>query len=222
MASFDKVVKSKLKFKGSTTSKGPSTSSSKKRSFESIEASPAAQSQDSASHGIRVLPGEGRITSSGTTVHGHETKFMDQLSVGDAIIVRHPTSFQDETKIVRMVLSNISIGISSAFSTDIISTTTFQYIKAPKELIVSPEEEEIKALQKKHAEEVSAFGTYASKGGEEIVYRVKKPGAFGGYAIVKESSKEGSKSREELLDFRTKKKSDRLALSPRVSSRVLS
>ena len=209
MASFDKVVKSKLKFKGALASKGLPSSSSKKRSFEASEDSSSAPTQDSSAHTIRVLAGEGRITSSGTTVHGHETKFMDQLSVGDAIIVRHPTSLQDETKIVRMVLSNISIGISSAFSTDIISTTSFQFIKAPKELIVSPEEEANKALQKKHADEVAAFGTYASKGGEEIVYRVKKPGAYGGYAIVKESSREGAKSREELLDFRTKKKADR-------------
>jgi hypothetical protein len=34
---------------------------------------------------------------------------------------------QDETKVVRMVLSNVSIGISSSFSTDLISTTSFRY-----------------------------------------------------------------------------------------------
>lgn len=62
----------------------------------------------------------------GTTVHGHETNFMEQLAPGDAIIISHPTTFQDETKIVKMVLSNISIGISSAFSSDLITTTPFR------------------------------------------------------------------------------------------------
>ena len=38
-------------------------------------------------------------------------------------------SLQEETKIVRMVLSNVSIGISSGFSSDLISTTPFRLIK---------------------------------------------------------------------------------------------
>ncbi len=37
-----------------------------------------------------------------------------------------PFRLQEETKIVRMVLSNVSIGISSAFSSDLISTTPFK------------------------------------------------------------------------------------------------
>ena len=36
--------------------------------------------------------GTGRITSSGTTVHGSFTEFMSQLSPGDAIIITHPTT----------------------------------------------------------------------------------------------------------------------------------
>lgn len=41
---------------------------------------------------MEVLPGTGRITSSGTVVQGHFTEFMRQLSVGDAIIITHPTT----------------------------------------------------------------------------------------------------------------------------------
>ena len=131
--------------------------------------------------------------------------------MGDAIIVSHPTSFKDETKIVRMVLSNISIGISSAFSSDIISTTGFRYIKAPKDLTMSADEIEATKKSKKHAEGVASFGTYAGKE-DEIVYRVRKPGAFGGYAIVKESGVASGKTREELLDMRAKKKGDRFCV----------
>ncbi len=56
--------------------------------------------------------------------------------------------------------------------------------------------------------EEEAFGTYASSGGEKFVYRVKKTGSFGGYKIVTEDLK-SSTSREQLLDMRAKKKSDR-------------
>jgi hypothetical protein len=62
----------------------------------------------------------------GITVSGHGTKFMEELSPGDAILVFHPSTLLEETKIVRMVLSATSMGISSAFSTDLISTTSFR------------------------------------------------------------------------------------------------
>lgn len=72
------------------------------------------------------IQGTGRITTSGTTVAGHFTKFMDELRPGDAILITHPTTLQTEMKVVRMVLSNMSIGISSGFSSDLISTTSFK------------------------------------------------------------------------------------------------
>ena len=56
------------------------------------------------------------------------------------------------------------------------------------------------------------LGTYASAGGEKAVYRVKKPGAHGGYAIVTESGTRAdgkSMTREDLLLMRSKKKADR-------------
>ena len=59
----------------------------------------------------------------------------------------------------------------------------------------------------KHKKEEDAFGTYAGKGGEQFVYRVKTGSAFGGYKIVTESTK--SKTREDLLNMRATKKSDR-------------
>lgn len=81
------------------------------------------------------------------------------------------------------------------------------YIKAPKDPVNNDDKEQ-KAIERKHKAEESAFGTYASKGGEQFVYRVKKEGAFGGYKIMKESTN-STLSREELLDMRKKKKSDR-------------
>lgn len=82
-----------------------------------------------------------------------------------------------------------------------------RYIKAPKDPVNNDDKEQ-KAIERKHKVEENAFGTYASKGGEKFVYRVKKEGAFGGYKIVTEST-QSTMSREELLDMRKKKKSDR-------------
>lgn len=61
------------------------------------------------------------------------TKFLQELRAGDAILIQHPTSLVEETRIVRMVLSDISAAISSAFSSDLVSSTAFHYIKAPPE-----------------------------------------------------------------------------------------
>lgn len=230
-SAYGRVVKGKLSFKGqkkAVKSSGSSGSSGGKQSrggtaeaqirrdaagTEAVSAEgggPRAEEQQEEE--LVERQGTGRITSSGTTVYGHFTEFAAQLSPGDAIIITHPTTLQQETKIVRMVLSNISMGISSSFSTDLISTTAFKYIKAPRD---DSKEREAAALavQKRHKGEEDAFGTYASRGGEQLVYREKKSGgsgggSFGGYKIVKQTL-DGSASREQLLDMRAKKKSDR-------------
>lgn len=41
---------------------------------------------------MRPVSGTGRITSSGTAVHGHDAKFMDELHSGDAVLITHPTT----------------------------------------------------------------------------------------------------------------------------------
>lgn len=204
-----RIIASKLRFKGTNDSK-----ITKKRKAESTdilnhEENISSMREDTQSSEIKILDGTGRITSSGTTVHGHEnSRFMEQFSPGDAILITHPTSYREETKIIRMVLSNISMGISSAFSSDLITTTAFKFIKAPKEDTPTEDSEGTKKSTKKDVEE-EAYGTYASQGGQKFTYRVKKPGAFGGYKIVTEDTG-GSLSREELLNQRSKKKADRL------------
>ncbi len=158
---------------------------------------------------FKVVSGTGLIYTSSITVHGVGTQFMKELAVGDAIVVMHPTSLREETKIVKMVLSDVSIGISSAFSSDLISNTPFSYIKATpaKETEEGRRAREKKEQEQRQRQEAQAVGTYASQGGEKFVYRVKNEGSFGGYKIVSEAA--GGRSREQLLDMRTKKKSDR-------------
>lgn len=210
--SYNKTNASKLVFKGDKEKK-----IKKKRERESendvSESSDKQQKKvdnvEEENEIVEIRNGTGRITSSNTTITGHYTKFMDELAINDAILVTHPITLQQETKIVRMVLSNTSMGISSAFSSDLISTTSFHYIKAPKEYREKEKEKNISNPkgEKLKDEEALAYGTYGSKGGQELVYRVKKEGSFGGYKVVKENVVNAS--REHLLEQRSKKKSDR-------------
>lgn len=217
MSSYNKTNASKLVFKGDKDKK------KKKREREEVDNSNVdtneidvvnqkqkiVKEENTEDEVVEIKNGTGRITSSSTTISGHYTKFMDELGINDAILITHPISMQQETKIVRMVLSNTSIGISSAFTTDLISTTSFKYIKAPKEFREKEKEKDKESQkgEKRKDEEALAYGTYGSKGGQELVYRVRKDGAFGGYKIVKENA--DNASRDQLLEQRSKKKSDR-------------
>jgi hypothetical protein len=185
---YSKAVKGKLSFKGAKVGikKNP------KRKFdddnaddhdvkESGQQNTAAENkgatniEDASADEIKIVSGTGRLTSSGTTILGHGTSFMNELSHGDAIIVTHPSTYADETKIVRMVLSNISISVSSAFSTDLISTAPFRFIKAPKDPSSSSSAEG-EGMNKKRMmtgkgqqdSEEAAFGEYVSQGTASI------------------------------------------------------
>lgn len=47
--------------------------------------------------------GDGRIITSGTIVTGTGTNFMLVLSAGDALIIQHPYTLEQETRIITMV-----------------------------------------------------------------------------------------------------------------------
>jgi len=204
-----KAVGGRLKFKGDTKQK-------RKREDEGPARTKAAAAQERGGGEeeeeeqveVKIETGVGRITSSGTTIYGHFTAFTDQLAVGDAIIVQHPQTLVEETKAVRMVLSNTSISVSSAFSSDLISTTAFRFAKAPKAAQADVDEEAARKREKANHAEKEAVGTYASDGGTMFTYRVKKEGAAGGYRIVSERTN-GEVTRGDLLDMRAKKKADR-------------
>ncbi|OQR93173.1 Niemann-Pick C1 protein [Thraustotheca clavata] len=207
MSDYKRTVGGRLQLKGGLVV-GNKKHKKKKRKTEAEEAEERDEGNEDFE--LKKLQGTGRILTSGTTVMGRlGTKFLSELSVGDAMIIQHPTSGQEETRIVRMVLSDVSISLSSGFSSDLISTTTFHYIKAPPDEGEKEEKERVKK-KKKTEEEAFAFGTYAggTTAGTQYTYRVKKSGIYGGYAIMKETA-DSNRSREELLDIRSKKKGDR-------------
>mmetsp|Transcript_35858 Transcript_35858/g.83100 ORF Transcript_35858/g.83100 Transcript_35858/m.83100 type:complete len:175 (-) Transcript_35858:28-552(-) len=130
-------------------------------------------------------------------------------SQGDAIIITHPTTLMDETRIVTMVLSNVSISISSPFSSDLISTLAFRYVKAPKEKREVVVDEHAKR-QKKARDEDAAFGTYGGELGTKFVYRERKRQGTG--YLIKTEAMATQRSRGELLDMRAGKKADRMCM----------
>jgi len=174
-----------------------------------------------------VRRGTGLITSSGTVVSGHDgtTRFAKEIGVGDAIL-----SPGEEMRVVTMVLSDQSLNVSSAFAKNIgPAPQPFRYIPKPKtkdELLREELERKRKRDAYRDQERRDAFGTYddaasTAAGGAaetaELVYREKTE--HGSYRIkrVKVSDAtvpgigkgKGGITRTDLLELRTKKKSDK-------------
>ncbi|CAH0516542.1 unnamed protein product [Peronospora belbahrii] len=214
MSSYRKTVGGKLTLKGGLSVKTKKKHSKKLKTYDDIKrddesTAAIAQSVPSSFELVRIR-GSGRLLSSGTTLMGQVgTKFLQELKASDAIVIQHPTSLVEETRIVRMVLSDVSASISSAFSSDLVSYTSFCFIRTPTDGDKKQKEEQ-EEKKKRKIDEQTAFGIYAGgteKGGH-YTYRIKKSGAYGGYATVKEDANV-ERSREDLLDIRAKKKGDR-------------
>jgi len=74
---------------------------------------------------VPVVVGSGRIVATGTTVHGLETKFKEEIAVGDSLLVQHPNTHQMEFQMVTGILTQRSLQILQTFSTDFSSTTAY-------------------------------------------------------------------------------------------------
>ena len=212
----------RLVFKGDSKKKKNQSKKAKLKSSNELVSKPSdseptnSSSRENAisssASGIPVMKeGRGLISSSGSTVMGSNgTKFTKQFRNGDAIVVNVPSeesheNSREEMRVVKMVLSDISCSISSAFSSDLKVPLTFQFINAPR----NEREERRKrdeAMQNEKAEgEKVAFGTYASK--NELVYREKS--TTGTSYVIRKEALGREASRGELLAMRQKKKSDR-------------
>lgn len=120
----------------------PKKKTHKRKTRTEAAAATDALSASAESFELVRRKGSGRVLSSGTTLMGQPgTRFLLELHAGDALIVQHPTSLVEETRIVRMVLSDVSAAVSSAFSSDLVSSTPFYYIKAPPDDAAKESEE---------------------------------------------------------------------------------
>lgn len=151
----------------------------------------------------QMKEGTGSITTSQNVCQGHGTVFKNQLRAGDAIVALTKAG-AEEMRVVTMVLSNVSISLSSPFSTDLSTPTSFRYICKPRNDKKERAAKAQRARREQEEVETRAMGTYG--GNQEIIYREKT--AQGGYRIRKERATT-EMSRSDLMDIRSKKKSDR-------------
>lgn len=165
--------------------------------------------------GFQKIPGAGRLLTSGTTVYGKGTRFFKDAAVGDALMLRHPTSMALETRVIKMILSDESLGLSSGFSSDLISQTSFYILKRPAPTKSDVDAGEAAARAKAQSDsaeqQVQAYGTYGGGNGQTVTYRERLQGAHGSYKIVT-TKVSSALSRSELLDLRSKKKGDRMCM----------
>lgn len=165
--------------------------------------------------GFSKISGAGRLLTSGSTVYGKGTRFFKDAAVGDALMVRHPASLARETRVIKMILSDESLALSSGFSTDLISQTSYHVLKRPPRS-KSEIEKDIAAAQSKTLKEraethAQAYGTYGGGAGQTVTYRERLSGAHGSYRIVTAKVEPGM-SRSDLLNLRCKKKGDRMTM----------
>ena len=142
-------------------------------------------------------------------MYGKSTLFFKEIKIGDALLVKHPTSLKDEIRVVKMILSDISISLSSSFSTDLISNQMFFILKQP-ELRAEDRQAALEAAQQAKVAKTadvhaSAYGTSA------VSMRVKSGSAFGGYKIVTVQA-DKKMSRSDMLNMRAGKKGDRMCM----------
>ena len=150
----------------------------------------------------KVLAGTGTITTGSTVVNGIDTKFEREVAAGDALIVCFGK--RQEMRVVTMRLSNVSLNISSAFSENVKTPSSFQIIRKPRDEAKQKRLAERDREWTKKQEEERASGTFGST--EELIYRERTE--HGNYRI-KRAKVEGGVSRESLLDMRSKKTSDK-------------
>lgn len=153
---------------------------------------------------VEFKKGEGRIVTFGTTVQGMETRFKDEVGIGDLIEIRHPQTLALEGRIVTGISSQRCLSVHEPFSTDLVSTTDFTISKdestsavtgLKQELTDDQAEEEDSSLSRKIASEKS------------ILTFQEKAGPWNRKTVTLELDR--NYSQEELLDMRCKKVHDK-------------
>mmetsp|Transcript_34675 Transcript_34675/g.75891 ORF Transcript_34675/g.75891 Transcript_34675/m.75891 type:complete len:231 (-) Transcript_34675:300-992(-) len=150
----------------------------------------------------QIEDGIGRISTSGTVVNGQGTRLLKSLRAGDAILVN--IGGKEEMRVLTMVLSDVSAALSTPFSCDVKIPVEFRYIQKPRNVVKERADAAKKVKVTKEEEERSAFGLYGT--GTEFVYR--ETTEHGSYRIKREKV-DGNVTRGDLLERRTKKKSDK-------------
>jgi hypothetical protein len=170
-------------------------------------ATSAAATTTPANQQIPIRKGKGQITVSGTVITGYNTKFLTEINAGDAIMVHNPQG-REEMRVVTMRLSDTSCAISSSFPSSYKTCTDYFYIPRPRNTAEVEKEKkrlEEQSMKQKKEEELSSFGTYSRS--DKLVYHEKS--STGTSYIIRTENLGREVTRGELLNMRSKKKSDK-------------
>lgn len=202
-------AQSKPRGRGRLKLKGEISSAKKRKRVKNAGSSAPEETEECS--------GSGRIVSSGVTIHGFETKFKEEVHIGDALILFHPKALEDESRIVVAILSQRSLSINAPFSTDVASTTAYRIRKESVFLVAKASE----ALAHASVEEEDATGAPGKKPKQDIqdeisrqlqkkldkarpVLKYREKTGMWGYRTVTERVPK-STSAEEILDMRAKR-----------------
>ena len=226
----------KKKSKKSKTDREDSTGKDSGSTQDVVASAPTTTTHRTMAAATAATPtiqtGTGTITTSGTVVTGHDTKFEKEISIGDAILVtihgnnNHASSSPptEEMRVVTMRLSNASLNLSSAFSENLRDPQSFRYVRKPRNVAQERKKERQAQLEEAGAVERNAFDIYgsasASGGGDNNnnnitteVFTYREKTETGSYRVkqqhVSSSSSSQLATRGGMLNLRSKKTSDK-------------
>ncbi|CRG93438.1 conserved Plasmodium protein, unknown function [Plasmodium gallinaceum] len=146
---------------------------------------------------MNIINGSGRIVTIKNTIQGFETRFINEVKVGYEIILKHPTSLQEEKRVVTSILSNKTLLINEEFSTDISTTCTY-FIKKVESKQEKNEDDNINLQYAKIIEQKP----------KNDVIKIRKKVGLWSYKIVDKKIK-GNLTNEQKLDERVKSGRDK-------------
>jgi hypothetical protein len=189
---------------------------------ESGSAADAAAVAAAADDDVVVARCTGELQVSGTAVTGRKTRFRAELHPGDTIVIAPSSSSAkaqagakgkeaaagEVAQVVKLVMSDISAILAAPLPVPAAAAMPVsfrvRYSKSGR----------ARAKARALAERSAAAGGAGAEGGDPthatagtVKYRVRMPGAAGGYATVVENV--GARGKDELLDLRTKRVSDK-------------
>lgn len=185
---------------------------------------PGTSQSSEKSLGVRSTPElklcEGRVVANGMTLQGMETRFKEELDVGDVIILRHPQSLNMEERAVLNILSQRSLTVQQPFSSDFVSTTEF-WVRKDSQMLPRTRDSRSDSMKKEEFLDENPQES-ALANAEDILHQEHQQKLSKEKSIFTYQEKVGSLhyktvsvavdkqlSQEELLDMRCKKVHDK-------------
>lgn len=209
-SSFDLAIGGRLKLKGDDDERKKKKKKKRKHQSDAddqpIDAPIPAPSEGPEASALTPVPGTGTVQTSGTIVMGADTRFSRELTVGDSLCVtiidRFRNTTADEAREVTMVIGDSSANLAAPFSCDVTSPSAFAVAKAVPDAAAAAAAAAAERKRRRAEERAAAEGT--------VEYEVVKEANLPWKTTVKVTERLGAgRTREDVLDYRCTKKSDK-------------